>query len=678
MMAPGKNGVIRMTPPYLRRRAPAPPIRNDHLVGEVSGHRAGYGFVLVNHKNRFFLGEEEMNRVLDGDLVRIANSYNPQEGKEYARVVEILARKRRTVFGYYHEDGGESYLIPCNKRIPRAIYIEKPTEPIGENDVVEVKVLTKNGLELPQKLRGELVGFVRPKEDARLETDIAINTYGLEFAFPSVVLREADSFSDSIEPSAHSNREDFTAIPFVTMDGKDARDYDDAVFCRKEGDIFRLMVAVADVSHYVRPDSLLDKSARLRTSSVYFPDRVLPMLPERLSNGLCSLNPQCNRLAMVCEILIGPNGKRQKVNFHKAVIRSQARLIYDDVAELMKAGNSSGEATNPEQPALPQLSKEVHSSLACLKELTEVLLKARDGRGALDFNHLEETQVEISSQGRVDKVSAYQRSFAHRMIEEAMLAANDATAWFLSKKGVPFLYRIHKAPKREDFAELVLFLSNYGIRAPEGYDDKISTRVYDYLLKAISKFPEVAVLEAKILRSLQRAEYARKNYGHFGLNYKSYTHFTSPIRRYADLMVHRAIKKVTVKEGSGRSEYPYAAGEVTKIGAVCTQQERIIEQAVWQALDGLKCRYLTEHQKPSYKGVITTVLEFGFYVRFNELPIEGFVHVRNFRNDYYQFDGAGQKLVGRRRRREYKLGGAIEFRIKNINIAERKIDLAPI
>jgi len=670
MMAPGKNGATRMTPQYLGRKSTEPPTRKHYLIGEVNGHKAGYGFVVVNNKERLFLAAEEMERVLDKDLVKVVRAYDPTADRDSARVVEILARKRKTVLGYYHEDDEESYLIPCNLSIPRAIYIDKPVKPIDKGYVVEAKLLAKKDLELPKRLRGKLIGLVRPKEDARLETDIAINTYSLETTFPAEVLKEADSISDRVELDDHPDRSDLTAIAFVTIDGEDARDYDDAVFCQKEGDLFRLMVAIADVSHYVRPNSPVDKSARLRTSSVYFPDRVLPMLPERLSNDLCSLNPHCNRLAVVCDLLIDRKGRRQKVKFYKAIIRSQAQLIYEDVAELIKTDKDSKSHT----PLVSQLSKEVHTSLDMLKEMTEVLLAARSKRAALDFNHLEEVKIDISAQGQIEKVYACPRNFAQRMIEEAMLAANDATAWFLSKKGVPILYRIHKAPKQEDFTELKQFLSNYGIKVAQAHH-KVTTQVYDYLLKAVSTYPEAAVLEAKILRSLQRAEYARKNYGHFGLNYKSYTHFTSPIRRYADLMVHRAVKKVTVQEGSGRSKYPYMASEVTKIGVACTQQERIIEQSVWQSLDGLKCRYLAKHAKGSYTGIITNVLEFGFHVRFDELPIEGFVHVRSFHNDYYKFDEVNQKLIGKRYRKEYGLGDSVQVRIKRIRIDERKIDL---
>lgn len=673
MMAPGRNGATRMTPQYLRRKSTLePPTRKDHLlIGEVSGHKAGYGFVVLNNKERLFLTEEEMECVLDGDLVKVARAYDPVNDKDYARVVEILARKRKTVLGYYHEDDGESYLIPCNLAIPRAIYIDKPTKPIDRDYVVRARIITGGDLKLPKRLRGKLIGLVRSKKDARLETDIAIDSYSLETTFPREVLKEADSISDRVEPGDHSARADLTAMPFVTIDGQDARDYDDAVFCRRDGDLFHLIVAIADVSHYVRPESLVDKSARLRTSSVYFPDRVLPMLPERLSNGLCSLIPNSNRLAMVCDLLIDQNGKRQKVSFYKAIIRSQARLIYDDVAELIKIGKDS------KLPASSSLSSEVRDSLGMLAELTQVLLAARSKRAALDFNHLEEVKIAISDQGQIEKVHSCPRNFAQQMIEEAMLAANDATAWFLSKKGVPILYRIHKPPKQEDFAELKQFLSNYGIKAREGRY-KITSEDYDYIIKAVSKYPEAAVLEARILRSLQRAEYARKNHGHFGLNYKSYAHFTSPIRRYADLMIHRAIKKVTVGEGSGRGEYPYMASEVIKIGAACTRQEKIIEQSVWQALDGLKCRYLAEHSESSYTGTITNILEFGFHVRFDKLPIEGFVHMRSLHNDYYRFDEGKQRLVGKRHRKGYGLGDAIKVRIKRIKIDERRIDLAPV
>ena len=667
----GRNGVIKMTPPYLRRRATNPEHKADlkgkRLIGEVIGHKAGYGFVIINNRKRLFLPQEEMNRVLDGDLIKVAMIYDPSQTRECAKVIEILARKQKTILGYYHEDNGKAYLIPCNPRIPRAIYIHKPIEHISDNNVMEVKLLSHRRLELSDELEGKPVGSFHKGGEVQLETDIAINAYRLESAFPPEALKEAQSLPTTVDPADHPNRRQLTDLPFMTMDGEDARDYDDAVFCYKEGDLFHLKVAVADVAYYVRPETLLDKNARMRTASAYFPNRVLPMLPEKLSNDLCSLNPECNRLAMICDLVIDGTGKRQKVSFYEAVIRSQARLTYEEVALLME-----GERERKKLPV------EVHASLRVLKEVTNVLLKARQERCALDFVHLEEVRVNINDKGEMQDFYTYRRNFAHRMIEEAMLAANDATAWFLSKKGVPFLYRIHKAPEKEALDELKLFLGNYRIKVPEGHRGKVDSAVYDYLLKAINKYPEAAVLETRILRSLQRAEYSRKNYGHFGLNYKSYTHFTSPIRRYADLMVHRAIKKVIRKEGSGRREYPYSAAEVSMIGARCSQQERNIEQSVWQILDALKCRYMKQHKESIHQGTITTVLEFGFYVRLKDIPVEGLVHVRSFDDDYYKFDSIGQRLRGTRGKKEYKLGGSLSVKVKNINVEERKIDFVVV
>ena len=648
--------------------------RGEQALGKVIGTRAGHGFVVLKDKNEeWFLPFSEMNRVLDADLVRVRASKERRRGKPVAVVEEIVERPRQVIVGRYMRQDGRPAVIPDSERIPRHVSLVKPYPVAKVGDLVEVHLIPSKGLELPYHLLGRATRILGAANKAQLEIDLALVEFNLSHEFPQAVLAQLKGLPDEVDPNRHQDRRDLRAFNFVTIDGEDARDYDDAVFCRRTKGGWHLWVAIADVSHYVRPGQALDTEAQTRTTSIYFPDRVVPMLPPKLSNGLCSLNPRTPRLVLVCEMRIDAGGSCKDVAIYKAVIVSQARLTYEQAAALVEEANSPLPSHQPPSTGI------VHS-LQDLRGLTHVLLKNRKDRAALDFRHLEEVRVHLTASGEVEDITIYQRNFAHLMIEEAMLIANVEVAKFLAKRrGLPFCYRIHEPPEKEKFDELRLFLNYYHIKIP---GDKITPEAYRKILERVQRFPEAAVLEQKVLRSMRQACYARRNLGHFGLNYEYYTHFTSPIRRYPDLLVHRAIKRVLLNEGPGaersHTEYPYSAVDIDRLATRCSEYERATEKAVWRVVDACKCRYLARQGKTQYQGSIVHVAEFGFFVQLDGVPIDGLVHVRNLHNDHYKYDAADHTLVGVRRGKTYRLGQKIAVRVDQISAEDRKIDLVPL
>lgn len=674
-MVHGKNGEIRMSPSYLRRKggffAPDESVVRDGnrpIIGEVVGYKAGYGFVVLKNQKRLYLSPPDMSRVLHGDMVKVITAYDAVRDREYAKLIEILVRKQKTILGIYHQDDAGFCVVPLNTRLPRSIYLNQPVEGAQIGSILEVKVISRRNHELPRVLRGEFVRLLPHKEDARLETDIAISDYALPHVFSPEAYEEAQRLPNEVEPKEFPERPYLGDLPFVTIDGEDAQDFDDAVYCKADNEYYHIWIAIADVSHYVKPGTSLDTTAAQRSCSAYFPDRVVPMLPEKLSNELCSLKPNCNRLVMVCQMLIDKMGKRDTVKFYPAIIRSHARLTYEEVYRTLSEKEMQGD----------EMSPEIKASLRALKDLTKIFLAVRSKREALDFSCIQEIKPILNDKGDVEDLYIYKRNFAHQMIEEAMLAANSTAAWFLSKKGIPFLYRVHREPEPSSVEKLKDFLEPYGINILPGPRGRIDTSVYSYLIKTVNQFPEATTLEMQILRSLQRAEYSRRNYGHFGLNYKSYTHFTSPIRRYPDLVVHRALKKIVIRDEESRAEYPYHSATISQLAGLCSRQGRMVEQAGFQVLDGLKCRYLKRHKKSKYTGLITSVVEFAFYVQLKDVPIEGRVHLKNLHGDFYRYNATTQRFIGSRTGHEYKVGDEITVKLGRISLEERRIDLIPI
>jgi ribonuclease R len=492
-----------------------------------------------------------------------------------------------------------------------------------------------------------------------MEIDIAIRSHDLPQEWPKAVRKEARKFGDEVPKAARRGRTDLRDVALVTIDGEDARDFDDAVYCERTPGGWRLLVAIADVSWYVQPDSALDQEAASRGNSVYFPERVIPMLPEVLSNGLCSLNPDVERLCMVCEMQINAQGKITRSRFLEALMRSHARLTYTEVAALL-AGSDAAVARKY-RALLPHLEE--------LQHLYTVLRKARERRGAIDFETTE-TRILFGPERKIERIVPVQRNVAHKLIEECMIAANVAAARFLVRHRMPTLFRVHARPEGDRLEALQEFLRELGLGLRGGLHP--DAKEYAVLLESIRGRPEEHLVNTVLLRSLPRAEYHPENIGHFGLAHEKYVHFTSPIRRYPDLLVHRAIRHVL---GGGQADgFRYGHADMQALGDHCSMTERRADDATRDAIDWLKCEYMLDKIGASYRGIISSVTPFGLFVELLEIYVEGLVHVTALGNDYYHYDPAQHRLTGERTRRIYRLGDEVQVRVVQVNLDERKID----
>ncbi len=514
---------------------------------------------------------------------------------------------------------------------------------------------------------------------------MALRSFDIPHVWPEAVLKEASRLKPEVEEKDKHKRVDLRHLPFVTIDGEDARDFDDAVYCEKPGGWklltggFRLYVAIADVSHYVKVDSALDKEAVVRGNSVYFPERVVPMLPEQLSNGLCSLNPQVDRLAMVCEITLSKSGKMTDYQFYEAVIHSHARLTYNKVSAMLEQPKSA------EGKRLSGEYAEVLPHLKQLYSLYKVLLKARHTRGAIDFE-TQETRIVFGADRKIAEIKPTERNDAHKLIEECMLCANVATAAFLQKHEIPALYRVHDAPPLERQEKLRAFLGELGLSLHKGKEGP-TPKDYQALLEQIQGRPDFHVIQTVMLRSLSQAVYSAENNGHFGLNYEAYAHFTSPIRRYPDLLVHRAIRSVirsrrdtphVRREGATSMPkariYPYDEAALEQLGEQCSMTERRADEATRDVTNWLKCEFMKDRVGEAFPGVITAVTGFGLFVELTDIYVEGLVHVTAMPGDYYHFDPLHHRLSGERSGRSFRLGDSVEVRVMRVDLDERKID----
>ncbi|MDY6891681.1 MAG: ribonuclease R [Pseudomonadota bacterium] len=652
----------------------------DLIPGRVIGHRDGFGFLKPDAGgDDLFLSPRNMREVFDGDRVLVQPIGVDHRGRREGKIVEVLERSVTKVVGKFDGHNGFGSLIPENQRITNQVMIiPDPTTGLEYEDG---QLVVAEIIQYPTKrqpARARVIEVLGDRMAPGMEIQVAIHNHEIPDQFPEEVHQQIGELRPEVREEDKQNRIDLRHLPFVTIDGEDAKDFDDAVYCEKKRfGGWRLWVAIADVSYYVRPDTALDREAVKRGNSVYFPEFVVPMLPELLSNGLCSLNPDVDRLAMVCEMTISRAGKLSGYTFYEAVINSKARLTYTKVGAMLDADQA-------ESANLRQQYSAVVAHIDQLHQLYKALRKAREERGAIDFDTVE-TRIVFDQVRKIDEIIPVVRNDAHKIIEECMLAANVATARFLGKYGKPALYRIHEGPKAQKLQNLRAFLSELGLNLPGG--DSPEPKDYQKLAEAIKDRPDRHIIQTMMLRSMQQAVYSPDNLGHFGLAYPSYTHFTSPIRRYPDLLVHRAIRSAIHGEGKVKGVerpskftpnpafgYPYTFEQMLALGEHCSMTERRADDATRDVVAWLKCEYMQSQVGEVFSGVVAAVTGFGVFVELEDLYIEGLIHITSLPNDYYHFEAAKQRLVGERTRRVFRLGDELEVKVVRVDLDERKID----
>jgi ribonuclease R len=634
----------------------------DLITGKVQGHPDGFGFLIPDDGSPdLFLGPKQMHKALHGDRVMARESGVDRKGRREASIVEVIARANERIVGRLFEEHGILFLVAENKRINQDILVEpgydggaKPGQVVMGQIVVQP---SKQSEPIARVI--EILGNYA---DPGMEIEIALRKHELPYEFPDDVLALEKKVPKKVGVRDTEGREDLRNLPFVTIDGENAKDFDDAVYCEKQADKknsgFRLLVGIADVSHYVRPGDAFDREARLRGNSVYFPRRVIPMLPEVLSNGLCSLKPDEDRLVMVCDMTVAPTGQIKAYRFYPAVIHSKQRLTYTKVAAFLQAEDAQDRADSGVEPALfPHIEH--------LNEIFHALLQERRKRGAIDFESTE-TEMVFNDQGKIERIVPVIRNDAHRLIEECMLAANVCTSDYALKNEHAALFRVHEGPTPEKLEALRTFLKDFGLSLSGG--DKPHAKDYAALLEKVKTRPDAQLLQTVMLRSLQQAVYSPENVGHFGLAYDGYTHFTSPIRRYPDLLIHRAIKAIL----AGETYKPHPGWK--DIGIHCSQTERRADDATRDVQAWLKCYYMQDRLGDTFDGIISGVASFGVFVSLDDVFVEGLIHVSDLGQDYFHFDAAKHCISGERTGKRYQLGGRVSVRVARVDLETSRID----
>lgn len=630
-------------------------VKEMELVrGRVQAHRDGFGFLIPDDgSSDIFLPGREMRTVFTDDIVLVRIS-NPQERKREGAIAEVLERNTHQVVGRYVEEGGLAFIDPDNQLITQDILIPPGKEnkaKLGQFVVAEIIVQ-------PSRRRqpmGRVIEILGDRLTPGMEVELAIRAYEIPHRWPAEVLCESRGVPVEVSDHDKHGRKDLRHLPFVTIDGEDAKDFDDAVYCKPNADGWELYVAIADVSHYVKIESALEKEARLRGNSVYFQAKVIPMLPEVLSNSLCSLEPQKDRLSIVCEMHVTRQGQVSYYQFYEAIIHSHTRLTYNQVVAMLR-----GELTK-HQEILPDIKN--------LYKLYQKLSKRRITRGAIEFDTTE-TRIEFDQKGKIKRILPVTRNEAHRIIEECMLLANVTASHFLQTKGIPTLYRVHEGPDEQKLHDLKQFLRGFGLRLTGG--DRPTPMDYNKLLLRIKKRPDARLLQMVMLRSLRQAIYTPENAGHFGLSYEHYCHFTSPIRRYPDLIVHRGIRYMLQQKSS--KKFYYEEQTLMSLGEHCSMTERRADRATRDAVDWLKCEYMLDKVGQTFDGYIVDVTGFGIFVELDKIYIEGLVHITALNNDYYHYDHVHHLLRGKRGGRVYRLGDSIRVVVARVDLDSRKID----
>ncbi len=646
-----------------RRGGYLPVDERDLIRGRVIGHPDGFGFLKSDEGHEdLFLSGREMRALMHGDRAVVRVVGIDRRGRKEAGLVEVIERHNVQAVGRFFKERGIAFVVPDNKRLHQDILIP----PANVGDATQGQIVIAAIVEQPSKRSqpiGRIVEVLGDHMAPGMEIDIAVRAHCLPYEWPDEVLNEASRFPPEVPEHAGEGRIDLRELPLVTIDGETAMDFDDAVYCEPEGKGWRLLVAIADVSAYVQPGNPLNAEAQRRGTSVYFPGRVIPMLPEALSNGLCSLNPQVDRLCMVCEMRIGGDGRIGKSRFFEGIMRSAARLTYTEVAAMVV-----------ERKMAPRRKYErLAPHLDDLYALYQTLRKKRERRGAIDFDTVE-TEIQFSAGAKIERIVPAERNEAHKVIEECMIAANVAAAEFLAKRKMPALYRVHEGPKADRLADLRDFLKEMGLNLTGG--DEPEPKDYAKLMGKIASRPDAHLIQTVLLRSLSQAVYSPHNDGHFGLALPAYVHFTSPIRRYPDLLVHRAIRHILRKEKPGTFEHGHDA--MVALGEHCSMAERRADEATRDAVNWLKCEFMRDKVGEEFDGVISSVTSFGVFVELHEIYVEGLVHITALPKDYYRFDPVGHRLRGERGGRVYRLGDGLRVKVVRVDLDERKIDFEPL
>jgi ribonuclease R len=632
----------------------------DLVRGRVQGHPDGFGFLVPDAGGEdLFLSPREMHKALHGDRAAARVSGTDRRGRPEGEIVEVLERVNKQVVGRLHEARGAWFVEAEDRRLSQDILVgpeDRGGARAGEVVVLELTQQPSENVEAA----GRVVEVLGSATDPGMEIEIALRKHALPFQFSEAAKAQAAALPRDVRAADRRGREDLRGLPLVTIDGETARDFDDAVYCERKGKGFRLVVAIADVSHYVRDGDALDRDARERGTSVYFPRRVIPMLPEELSNELCSLRPQVDRLCMVCDMDVAADGAIKRYRFYPAVMHSRARLTYTRVWQWLSnpAGSSDAEA------------RALGPHLDDLYALYKVLAAAREARGAIDFDTVELALI-FDDEGRIERIEPTVRNDAHRLIEECMLAANVCTADFLAEHKHAALYRVHEGPTPEKLEALRAFLGSCALSLGGG--EKPQPADYAKLLAKIEGRPDQALLQTVLLRSLAQAQYHPDNVGHFGLAFDAYTHFTSPIRRYPDLTVHRAIKACL----AGKTYVPKGTGWEA-LGAHCSMTERRADDATRDVERWLKCWFMKDRIGEEFDGTISGVAGFGIFVTLDGMNVDGLVHVTELGRDYFQFDKVRHALVGERSGRVYQLAGRVRVRVVRVDLETTKIDFVPV
>ncbi|WMY96288.1 MAG: ribonuclease R [Arsenophonus sp.] len=644
------------------------------IKGTVIGHRNGFGFLRVDgQKNDFYLSLREMKKTLHGDVVLVHQLKKNRRGRTKVRIVKILVPRNKNIVGRYFLEGNIGYVVPDDSRLSFEILnikknLDSTGVKIGNIVVVEIIKRPVNHIQAV----GNIIKVLGDNMGMNMAVEIALRTYDIPYVWPKEVKKQITKLSKNIPLSEKKKRINLSHLPLVTIDSEDARDFDDAVYCmKKKGGGWFLLVAVADVSYYVQPNTALDYEALNRGNSIYFPSRVIPMLPEILSNELCSLIPKVDRLCMVCEIEVSNVGEIISSKFYEGVMCSHARLTYSTVWKILQGDKE-----------LCQFYKNIVPHLDQLYQLYKTLDIARINRGAISFES-EEAKFIFNKDQRIQDIQSVERNDAHKLIEECMILANIAAANFIDKHKEPSLYRIHDMPKQENVVNLRTVFSEFGLKLSGG--NKPQSVDYANIMNIIAERPDHELLKTMVLRSMNQAFYHSENKGHFGLALKAYTHFTSPIRRYPDLLLHRSIKYILSKKYQNNQCHQITTGgwhfdmhEILALGQHCSMTERRAEEAIRDVSDWLKCDFMKNKVGNIFTGIITNVTSFGFFVRLNYLFIDGLVHISSLKNDYYHFDSVGQRLVGQSSGIIYRLGDKVEIKVESVNLDDRKIILTLI